>query len=178
MFKNIKTIFSHTKRVLWPQFDHVHQIQSCIDSMCLFYGIPHVHVRMFPKWYIEKYVEHAIAVATFWPSNEDEDLFYEVWFCTEHFGYPCKTITPKRGKPFRARIPCERCTGLGFVERMAMQYCEVPECGNESFHECKGAFCWGNGWVCDEHWTEENIGFSESGFACSTCCDEVGSGGH
>ena len=95
MFKNIKTIFSNTKRVLWPQFDHVHQIQSCIDPMCLFYGIPDVHVRMFPKWYIEKYVEHAIAVATFWPSNEDEDLFYEVWFCTEHFGYPSKTIPAK-----------------------------------------------------------------------------------
>jgi hypothetical protein len=112
-------------------------------------------------------------------NNKENNWITRTIPCTEcEKGRVPVTITPKRGKPFRARIPCERCTGLGIVERMAMQYCEVPECGNESFHECKGAFCWGNGWVCDEHWTEENIGFSESGFACSTCCDEVGSGGH
>ena len=80
----------------WPIFDHVQGIQSFVDSMCERYNIPAIHVRVVPKWYMEKYSKRAIAVAHWGGAQNGTDEGKEVWFCTEHFGFPTATYQPKK----------------------------------------------------------------------------------
>jgi len=55
---------------------------------------------------------------------------------------------------------------------------QIPDCESSAKHKCGGVFCSANGWVCAEHWVEENIGYSQKGYVCINCWHEVGSGGH
>ena len=87
----------------WPKFNHIQDIQSFIDTMCQRYSIPAIHVRVVPKWYMEKYARRAIAVAQWWGLADGIDHGREIWFCTEHFGYPTATYEPKQ--PVQAGSP-------------------------------------------------------------------------
>ena len=85
----------------------------------------------------------------------------------------------KSGKPaWRYHLPCTTCGGQYESVICQPKYCEIEGCSNLAEHQCQGHMCVGNGWVCGDHWVEESIGFSPSGFACITCWHEVGSGGH
>jgi hypothetical protein len=84
-----------------------------------------------------------------------------------------------RGKhPWKFHLPCQTCKGDYQTMRYQPKFCERKDCNNLAEHKCDGVFCEGNGWVCADHWYEEEIGFSATGYACVTCWHEVGSGGH
>lgn len=63
--------------------------------MCSQYGIPSITARVVPKWYMELYMEHAVAMASWWGLDHPVFDSREVWFCTEFFGFPCATFLPK-----------------------------------------------------------------------------------
>jgi DNA-directed RNA polymerase subunit RPC12/RpoP len=85
----------------------------------------------------------------------------------------------KSGKPpWRYHMPCETCKGDYESIVYQPKYCQIPDCGSIAKHKCDGVFCFANGWVCSEHWVEENIGYSQKGYVCINCWEEVGSGGH
>lgn len=72
---------------------------------------------------------------------------------------------------------CEVCQGQGSVLVKAWRYCQIGACTGLAVNRCNGPIC-DDAWVCKEHWMEDNLGFSNSGYACETCVDEVGAGGH
>jgi len=85
----------------------------------------------------------------------------------------------KSGKPpWRYHPQCETCKGDYLKVIHQPKYCQIPSCVQHAEHKCGGVFCSGNGYVCSEHWREEDIGFSKNGYACINCWHEVGSGGH
>ena len=80
--------------------------------------------------------------------------------------------------PWRYHLPCETCKGNYATTRWQPKVCQIEGCEEPANHKCSGVFCTANGWVCKEHWKEENIGYSTGGFVCINCWHEVGSGGH
>ena len=85
----------------------------------------------------------------------------------------------KSGKPaWRYHIPCRTCNGEFETIVHQPKFCQIDDCSLPAEHKCTGYFCKGEGWVCDTHWKQEEIGFSDSGYACISCWHEVGSGGH
>ena len=85
----------------------------------------------------------------------------------------------KSGKhPWKHHLPCTTCKGNYQSHVWQPKYCQIFNCDNLAKNKCDGYFCERNGWVCDEHWAEEDIGFSIGGYVCITCFHEVGSGGH
>lgn len=85
----------------------------------------------------------------------------------------------KSGKhPWRYHLPCTTCKGHYESVISQPKYCQIDDCDGLVEHKCTGYLCMGDGWVCAAHWLEEDIGFSQTGFACITCWHEVGSGGH
>ena len=85
----------------------------------------------------------------------------------------------KSGKPpWRYHLPCDKCKGEYRKIVIRPKYCQIVDCSNLAKHKCGGLFCPKNGWVCEEHWKEENVGFSISGYACVKCYEEIGSSGH
>ncbi len=79
---------------------------------------------------------------------------------------------------WKYHLPCTTCNGQYETKTYHPKFCQIDNCKNDVAHKCNGVFCSGNGWVCEIHWKEENIGFSDNGFACINCWEEVGSGGH
>ena len=85
----------------------------------------------------------------------------------------------KSGKPpWKYHLPCETCKGHYLKIVHQPKYCQIPNCVQDAKHKCGGVFCSKNGWVCSEHWIQEDIGYSEKGYVCTNCWNEVGSGGH
>ena len=85
----------------------------------------------------------------------------------------------KSGKPaWKYHLPCNTCNGQYEKTVQQPKYCQIDDCNSLAEYQCNGYFCMGLGWVCANHWKEENIGFSDSGYACISCWHEVGSGGH
>lgn len=80
--------------------------------------------------------------------------------------------------PWRYHLPCETCKGNYSTTRWQPTFCQIEGCEEPAKEKCTGVFCSANGWVCEEHWKEENIGYSERGYVCINCWHEVGSGGH
>lgn len=117
--------------------------------------------------------------------KEKKDEYEEEWIevvteCTDCVkGRVVQWVSRNSGKPpWRYHIPCETCKGNYESIVSQPRYCQIPDCGSNAKHKCDGVFCSANGWVCSEHWVEENIGYSQKGFVCVNCWDEVGSGGH
>ena len=85
----------------------------------------------------------------------------------------------KSGKPpWRYHFPCQTCNGDYQTTIWQPKFCAMENCNNPAAQYCGGVMCVGNGWVCVDHWREENIGYSIAGYVCITCWHEVGSGGH
>ena len=95
--------------------------------------------------------------------------------CTECVNGKIKMM--KRGVKFRVSAPCQVCMGLMVVVKSIPEFCEYGDCEHAPSHQCRGYIC-DDIWVCDAHWKQEDVGFSQNGYACETCFDEVGSGGH
>tara|TARA_B100001996_G_C18318720_1_gene461676 strand:+ start:49 stop:402 length:354 start_codon:yes stop_codon:yes gene_type:complete len=87
-----------------------------------------------------------------------------------------KAITSK--SYWKYYVPCTTCNGQYETKITHPKFCQVNDCSSFAEYKCTGVFCIGESWVCENHWMEEDIGFSESGYACITCWHEVGSGGH
>tara|TARA_X000001036_G_scaffold435934_1_gene478136 strand:- start:1175 stop:1681 length:507 start_codon:yes stop_codon:yes gene_type:complete len=85
----------------------------------------------------------------------------------------------KSVKPaWRYHIPCSTCNGQFETIVHQPKFCQIDDCSLPAEHKCEGYFCKGEGWVCETHWKQEDIGFSDTGYACISCWHEVGSGGH
>ena len=84
----------------------------------------------------------------------------------------------KSGRRYRVSVICTICDGEGEKVIWVPKMCEVPDCMNNVEYKCSGVYCQGNGWVCESHWIEENVGFSPTGYACPFCWAEIGSSGH
>jgi hypothetical protein len=87
-------------------------------------------------------------------------------------------IVGKSGKRYRVSVICTSCDGEGEKVIWMPKMCEVPNCMNGADYKCQGVYCHGNGWVCETHWEEEDVGFSPTGHACQCCCEEIGWSGH
>ena len=75
----------------------------------------------------------------------------------------------------RYHIPCRTCNGEFETIVHQPKFCQIEDCSLPREHKCTGYFCKGEGWVCDTHWKQEEIGFSDSGYACiSLLSTEVG----
>ena len=69
----------------------------------------------------------------------------------------------KSGKPaWRYHMPCTTCNGQFETIVHQPKFCQIDDCSLPSEHKCTGYFCKGEGWVCETHWKEENIGFTDN----------------
>ena len=82
------------------------------------------------------------------------------------------------GRRCRISVICTDCDGEGEHSIWMPKFCQMPTCMNEASHRCVGVYCHGNGWVCESHWMDEDIGYSPTGKVCESCFHEVGSYGH
>lgn len=111
--------------------------------------------------------------------NEDDwiEMTVECPDCTK--GRVAHWKQSRTGKhPWRYHLPCGTCKGNYATTRWQPKSCQIEGCDEPANHKCSGVFCAANGWVCEGHWKEEHIGYSEKGYVCINCWHEVGSGGH
>ena len=92
MFDKICEWMNHGK---WPDVNHIQDVQCFIDAMCSTYNVSPIDVVFYPKWCMEQQDENAIGMAVYPNEHTGINQPREVWFCTEHFGFPVKTYAAK-----------------------------------------------------------------------------------
>ena len=80
------------------------------------------------------------------------------------------------GKRCRISVICMVCDGEGKHRIWIPKFCQMPDCVNETFNKCSGHYCHENGWVCEAHWVDWQMGWHNP--CCVTCFHEIGWSGN